>query len=143
MIQDRLDSLQCAYKAWSGTEDVIATLLNIVLMHLEGIKKLARLLFNDFSSAFNCIPFHTFAHRLLSDFNLDLNIVCCLIDSGSPQGCVCSPLLFVLYTHDCQTHDKDMNVLKFGDDKVIDSLWCDEEHSHGPVMEACDCSPAV
>lgn len=80
MTQDRLDPLQFAYKARRGVEDATATLLNLVLRHLEGNKKHARLLFIDFSSAFNCIQPHIFAHRLLSNFYLDFNIVCWLID---------------------------------------------------------------
>lgn len=65
IIQPQLDPLQFAYRAGRGVEDTTGSLLNIVLNHLEGAKKFARLLFIDFSSAFNCIQPHILADRLL------------------------------------------------------------------------------
>lgn len=59
-----LEPLQFAYRAKRGVEDAPAALLNLVLRHLEGNKKHARLLFTDFSSALNTIQTHLPAHRL-------------------------------------------------------------------------------
>jgi len=50
--KDLLDPLQFAYRTKRGVEDATATLLNMVLQHLEGSKTHAKLLFIDFSSAF-------------------------------------------------------------------------------------------
>lgn len=48
-----LDPLQFAYRAKRGVEDATATLLNLLHKHLEGSKTHVRVLFVDFSSAFN------------------------------------------------------------------------------------------
>ena len=79
-----------------------------------------RILFSDFSSAYNAIQPHILANKLVSYFSLDNHLVLWIIDfltnrlqrvfvngcfselslscTGSPQGCVLSPLLFILYT---------------------------------------------
>ncbi len=48
---------------------------------------------------------------------------------------VLSPLLFVLYTNDCQSTDESRFIVKFADDSVIVSLLQDHEGGHGPVMD--------
>lgn len=54
--------------------------------------------------------------------------------TGSPQGCVLSPLLFILYTNMCQSTFKSRFVLKYADDTVIVSLLKENENGHGPVV---------
>ncbi|XP_051785268.1 uncharacterized protein LOC127528439 [Erpetoichthys calabaricus] len=57
-IPPMLDPHQFAYRANRSTEDAVATVLHAVLSHLEQQGSYARLLFIDFSSAFNTILPH-------------------------------------------------------------------------------------
>ncbi|KAK3554856.1 hypothetical protein QTP86_000962 [Hemibagrus guttatus] len=38
---------------------------------------------------------------------------------GTPQGCVLSPILYTLFTHDCVASHKDNIILKFADDTAV------------------------
>lgn len=59
-------SLWCAYRHHRDTDDAISSIVHMVIKHLENPKAYARLLFVDFSSAFNtlhkesaqCQPIH-------------------------------------------------------------------------------------
>ncbi len=99
-----------------------------------------RLLFIDYSSAFNTIVPIKLAVKL-SD--LDLNTSLCdwiqdfltgrpqvvkvgqftsnsiTLNVGAPQGCVLSPLLYSLYTHDCVSSHSSTSIVKFADDTVV------------------------
>jgi len=114
-VGDQLDPLQFAYRSGRGVEDAVITLLHFIFSHLDREKTHARLLFVDFTSAFNTIQPLLLAKRLIADFNLDLNLVGWVLDfltdrsqrvrvnstlsevtftsTGSPQGCCLSSLL--------------------------------------------------
>lgn len=64
-----------ARRAKGGVEGATATLLNMVLKHLEGSKTRGKLLFIDFSSAFNLIQTHILPNKYIANFNLDLNMM--------------------------------------------------------------------
>ena len=69
-----LDPLQFAYRPHRGVEDATVTLFNSILSHLEGPGSHARLLFVDFSSAFNTIQPHILTNRLLEQFDVSKNL---------------------------------------------------------------------
>lgn len=72
--ETRLDPLQFAHREGRGVEDVILYLLNLVYKHLEKPKTCARLLFINFYSAFNTIKPHLLIDKIISQFNIDLNV---------------------------------------------------------------------
>ena len=69
-----LDPLQFAYRPHRRVEDDTVTLFNSILSHLEGPGSHARLLFVDFSSAFNTIQPHILTNRLLEQFDVSKNL---------------------------------------------------------------------
>ena len=151
-----LDPFQFAYRAMRGVQDASSTLLNLILKHLEGTKKHARLLFIDFSSAFNTIQPHVLVEKLERLFCLDAGLVGWIFDfltnrtqqvkvngslsslisssTGSPQGCVLSAFLYILYTNDCLSRHANRFIIKYADDSIIVSLLDDDEVVHGPVL---------
>ena len=115
-----------------------------------------RILFTDFSSAYNAIQPHILANKLVSYFSLDNHLVLWIIDfltnrlqrvfvngcfselsltcTGSPQGCVPSPLLFILYTDECRSNHLNRFLVKFADDSALLSLLHGSEQYHGPAL---------
>ena len=103
----------------------------------------ARILFVDFSSAFNTIIPALLQDKLsqlsvpdstcrwITDFLSDRRQHVRLgkhvsdsrtISTGSPQGCVLSPLLFSLYTNSCTSSHQAVKLLKFADDTTLIGL---------------------
>ncbi|CAI5677546.1 unnamed protein product [Oreochromis niloticus] len=156
-VEHHLDPFQFAFRAGRGVEDAAVTLLHLLYKHLEAPHTHARLLFADFSSAFNTIQPFLLADRLYNHFKLDTSLVGWVTDfltnrsqcvrvnhvfsdvlsfsTGSPQGCCLSPLLFILYTNECRSNFTNRHILKFADDTVIVSLLVGDESGHGQVVD--------
>lgn len=121
-VADKLDPLQFAYRQGRGTEDAINSIMHLILKHLESPKAYARLLFIDFSSAFNTIqpqllmekmkqlcvnPLITkWYYSFLTDRTQCVKVNGCISQlkssgTGVPQGCVSSPILFTFFTNEC------------------------------------------
>ena len=69
-INGKLDPLQFAYQPNKGVDDAKLFIMDTVYKHLEIPRSHARLLFADFSSAFNKMQPHILIERLSSYFNL-------------------------------------------------------------------------
>ena len=152
-----MDPLQFAYRARRGVDDAKIFIMDSIHKHLELPGSSARLLFADFSSAFNTLQPHILATKLSSRFHLDDQLILWILDfltnrtqkvrvnnllsdlrstsTGSPQGCVLSPLLFILYTDDCRSTQPNCHLVKYADDTVLLSLLTGPSHHHGPVLQ--------
>ncbi len=109
------------------------------------------MLFIDFSSAFNTI----IPQQLINKLNLlGLNNSLCnwildfltgrpqsvrvihntssttTLSTGAPQGCVLSPLLFTLLTHDCTAKFGSNHIIKFADDTTVVGLISNNDETH-------------
>uniref|UniRef100_A0A3P9KN81 Reverse transcriptase domain-containing protein n=1 Tax=Oryzias latipes TaxID=8090 RepID=A0A3P9KN81_ORYLA len=138
-----LDPFQFAYRPKRSTEDAICSALHPALTHLDKKDAYVRMLFIDFSSAFNTIIPQQLICKLdklgvntpicnwLLDFlsqrpqtvragNNTSNTI--ILNTGAPQGCVLSPLLFTLLTHDCTTTHSTNHLVKFADDTTLVGL---------------------
>ena len=45
-----------------------------------------------------------------------------ILNTGAPQGCVLSPLLYFLFTHDCVATHASNSIIKFADDTTVVGL---------------------
>ncbi len=145
-----LDPLQFAYRANRSVDDAVNMGLHYILQHLDKPGTYARILFVDFSSAFNTIIPDTLQNKLtqlsvptsicqwITSFLTDRQQLVrlgkfssntCTISTGAPQGCVLSPLLFSLYTNDCTSKDPSVKLLKFADDTTLIGLIQDGDES--------------
>ncbi len=137
------DQLQFAYKAQRGTEDATLTLLHVISKHIQHPGAFARILFIDFSSAFNTVRIYILLDRLLkldSNGHLVLWIKDFLADrpqrvyvqgtmsdevilnTGVPQGCVLSPALFSMYINKMQICESNFSLFKYADDMAMVGL---------------------
>lgn len=142
-IKELVDPHQYAYQPKKSVQDAVLYLTHLHYKHTDAAKCYARTLFVDFSSAFNTIQPHRLIDKLIrlevkpslilwiTDFLKNRiqrvrvqNVVSepILTNTGSPQGCVLSAILFILYTNDCRYLSQNVSIVKYADDTVIVSL---------------------
>ena len=156
------DPLQFAYRAGRSTDDAIITLLQNSISHLEKAGSYVRILFLDFSSAFNCMQPHILARKLL-DFSVHPDLIRWILEfllkrgqcvrvgsttsatrhisTGAPQGTVTAPLLFTTYTDQLRGPDDLAPAIKFADDTALPDTSNSESHFQGAadrIEKWCD-----
>ena len=145
-----LDPYQFAYRSNRSTEDAISTVLHLALTHLDSPKTYVRMLFIDFSSAFNTVIPSKLISKLsqlgisnslcnwIMDFLTNrpqavklgsLYSSTITLNTGVPQGCVLSPLLYSLFTHDCAPVYGSNAIIKFADDTTVVGLIREEDET--------------
>ncbi|KAK3512114.1 hypothetical protein QTP70_031148, partial [Hemibagrus guttatus] len=140
LLPASFNSHQFAYRGNRSTEDAVATAFHAALSHLEKQGSYVRMLFVDYSSAFNTILSHILVGKLedlglphstsmwinsfLSNHSQRIRhtSTALSLSTGSPQGCVLSPLLYTLYTHDCTPTHHSNTIVKFADDTTVVGL---------------------
>ncbi|KAK3539456.1 hypothetical protein QTP70_008511 [Hemibagrus guttatus] len=143
LLPPSLDPMQFVYRPNRSTDDAISTTLHLALTHLDNKDTYVQMLFVDFRSAFNTIiPQHLIEKLSLLGTNTSLcnwildfltgrpqsirirNSISSIttLSTGAPQGCVLSPLLFTLLTHDCAAMHSLNHIIKFADDMTLVGL---------------------
>ena len=140
-VSSHLDPLQFAYRRGVGVDDALLYMMHSVYSHLDLAGASVRILFFDFSSAFNTLIPHILANKLI---NLNVNNTTVdwileyltsrpqyvrngkevsgtiLTNIGAPQGTVLSPFLFSLFTSDIRASpESGCHIQKYSDDTAL------------------------
>ncbi len=143
-LPNTLDPLQFAYRPNRSTDGAISSTLHLALTHLENKDSYVRMLFIDFSSAFITIIPQQLINKLNSLCNRILDFLTgrpqsvrvghntsstTTLSTVAPQGCVLSPLLFTLLTHDCTAKFSSNHIIKFADDTTVVGLISNKDET--------------
>ena len=150
LIPETLDPLQFAYRSNRSTDDAISIALHTALSYLDKSNTYVRMLFIDYSSAFNTIVPSELITKLrilglntsLCNWILDfltghLQVVrvgsntyaTLILNTGALQGCVLSPLLYSLFTHYCMARHNSNTIITFSDDTTVVGLITDNDET--------------
>ena len=157
LVRDCLDPLQFAYQTNIGVEDAIICLLHRAYTHLERPQSMVRIMFFDFSSAFDTVQPVRLVEKLqvmkvdpdmvawISNYLTDrpqyVRLRHCLSDvvtsnTGTPQGTVLSPFLFSLYTSDFCYNSRACHLQKFSDDSsIVGCITDNREEEYRELVE--------
>ncbi|TWW53209.1 hypothetical protein D4764_0188360 [Takifugu flavidus] len=132
-----------AYRTKRSTEDAISAALHPALTHRDSKDSYVQMLFLDFSSAFNTIIPQQLINKMgqlgikttlckwVLDFLTDRpqsvwagssTFKTVMLSKGAPQGCVLSPLLFTLLTHNCVPSYNTNHIIMFADNTNVVGL---------------------
>ncbi|KAL0147043.1 hypothetical protein M9458_057567 [Cirrhinus mrigala] len=128
---DTLDPFLFAYRPNRSTDDAISSTLHLALTHLEQKDSYVRMLFIDFSIQHNNPSAAHPQTKPAGPKHLPLNTSSTTtLSTGAPQGCVLSPLLFTLLTHDCTAKFSSNHIIKFADDTTVVGLISNNDETH-------------
>jgi hypothetical protein len=150
-VEKHLDPMQFAYINKRSTTDAVCTLLHGITEHLDRKSShTARALFIDFSSAFNTMQPHVLLNKL-NMYDVPAYLRLWVLDyllerpqyvqtksekselltlrTGAPQGCVLSPVLFIIYTNDMKWTCDNTYIVKYADDTAIVGLIANDDDS--------------
>ncbi len=140
VVPETSDPFQFAYRPNRSVDDAVTMALHYSLQHLDRPGTYVRMLFLDYSSAFNAIwpsklmekltdfGVQTSTRNWILDFLIERPQVVRIgsrvsaeltISTGTPQGCCLSPKLFTLYTSDCVSTQDNTVIIKYADDTTI------------------------
>ena len=151
--------LQFAYQANIGVDDAIIYMFHRAYTHQERPRRTVRVMFFDFSSAFNTIqpPRLALAEKLsvmqvdhglgawITDYltgrpqyvRLQGSLSDVLVSStGAPQGTVLSPFLFTPYTSDFCFNSSTCHLQKISDDSSTVSCITDDNEAEYSALVA-------
>lgn len=97
----QMGSLQFAYRVRHGVDGAKIFIIDTIYKNLEHPNTTARLLFANFSSAFNTLQPHILAEKLTNRFRLDDQLILWIIDFQVAGGrkCLSTTHSLTSYTH--------------------------------------------
>lgn len=141
---NRLDKYQFAYKNNVSTSDAICLVTDLANRCIDDNHTIARILFLDYSSAFNTVNRQEILDILANKFDAQKWLITLMLSyldertqyvwyknqksdsvvckTGVIQGAVLSPILFTLITDSLRSKFNNTSIIKFADDTAIVSI---------------------